>query len=109
MVNNQVWQHMINHFIAKHLSSMLCIGKVHLFVQFVQFGLTFQQEFALLHLVLSKNLQVKASTSAELSHIHTSVPVLFIMMATCNQKMVEQIETLSGLSFHRSSNMLAIC
>jgi hypothetical protein len=66
---------------------MLCIDEVHLFVQL---GLTFCQEFALLQSVLFKKLRVKASPSAELYRFHTTVPVLS-MMATCNQSMVAQI------------------
>ena len=101
IVNNQVWRPMIDSLIAKRLLSMLCIDEVHLFVQF---GLTFRQEFALLQSVLFKKLRVQASASAEPSRFHTTVPVLF-MTATCNQTMVEQIEKLSGLRFHRSSNI----
>jgi superfamily II DNA helicase RecQ len=93
---------MTNSLIAKRLLSMLCIDEVHLFVQF---GHTFCQEFALLQPVLFKKLRVlQVSPSAELSRFHTTVPVLF-MTATCNQTMVEQIEKLSGLRFHRSSGI----
>jgi superfamily II DNA helicase RecQ len=80
---------------------MIYIDEVHLFVQF---GLTFCQEFALLQSVLFKKLQVKGSPSAELSRFHTTVPGLF-MTATCNQSMVAQIEKLLGLRFDRSSNI----
>jgi hypothetical protein len=38
IVNDQVWQHMINSLIAKPFLSMLCVYEVHLFVQF---GFTF--------------------------------------------------------------------
>jgi superfamily II DNA helicase RecQ len=101
MVNNQIWRPMIDSLITKRLLSMLCIDEVHLFVQF---GLTFCQEFALLQSVLFKKLQVKASPSAEPSCFHTTVPFLF-MTATCNQSMVAQIERLSGLRFDCSSNI----
>jgi hypothetical protein len=103
IVNNQVWRPMIDSLIAKRLLSMLCIDEVHLFVQF---GLTFRQEFALLQLVLFKKLRVLqvSPRSVELSSFHTTVPVLF-MMTICNQTMVEQIEKLSGLRFHRSSSI----
>jgi hypothetical protein len=48
---------------------------------------------------------VKASPSAQPSHIHTYVPALF-MTATYSQVMVEKkIETLSGLQFDCSSNI----
>jgi hypothetical protein len=81
---------------------MLCIDEVHLFVQF---RLTFCQEFALLQPVLFKKLRVQVSRpSAKLSRFHTTVPVLF-MTATCNQTMVEKIEKLSGLRFHHSSSI----
>jgi superfamily II DNA helicase RecQ len=92
---------MIDSLIAERLLSMLCIDEVHLFVQF---GLTFCQEFALLQSVLFKKLLVQVSPSAEQSRFHTNVPVLF-MTATCNQTMVEQIKKLSGLRFHRSSSI----
>ena len=101
IVNNQIWHPMINSLITKRLMSMLCIDEVHLFVQF---GLTFCQEFALLQSVLFKQLRVKASPSAKLSRFHTTVPAPF-MTATCNQSMVAQIEKLSGLRFDRSSNI----
>jgi superfamily II DNA helicase RecQ len=101
IVNNQIWRPMIDSLITKRLLSMLCIDEVHMFVQF---GLTFRQEFALLQSVLFKKLRVKASPSAELSRFHTAVPVLF-MTATCNQSMVAQNEKLSGLRFDRSSNI----
>jgi hypothetical protein len=93
---------MINSLIAKQLLSMLCIDEAHLFVQV---GLAFQQEFALLQLALLEKLQAKASPSAKLSCFHISVTVLSVM-ATCNQMMVEQIETLSGLPFDCSSNKI---
>jgi hypothetical protein len=92
---------MIDSLIAKRLLSMLCIDEVPLFVQF---GLTFRQEFALLQPVLFKKLRAQVSPSTELSRFHTTVPVLF-MMATCIQTMVVQIEKLSGLHFHRSSSI----
>jgi hypothetical protein len=47
---------------------------------------------------------VKALPSAEPSHLQTSVPVL-LMSTTYNQMTIEQIETLSGLQFHRSSDI----
>jgi superfamily II DNA helicase RecQ len=43
IVNNQIWRPMIDSLITKRLLSMLCIDEVHLFVQF---RLTFRQEFA---------------------------------------------------------------
>jgi superfamily II DNA helicase RecQ len=101
LVNNKVWRTMIDSLIAKRLLSMLYVDEVHLFVQF---GLTIRQEFAQLQSVLFKKLQVKASPSADLSRVHTSVPVLF-MTATCNKTMLDQIELLSGLRFDRSNNI----
>jgi superfamily II DNA helicase RecQ len=101
IVNNQIGCPMIDSLITKRLLSMLCIDELHLFVQF---GLTFRQEFALLQSLLFKKLRVKASLSAKLSRFHTTVPVLF-MTTTCNRSMVAQIEKLLGLRFDRSSNI----
>jgi superfamily II DNA helicase RecQ len=99
--NNKVWRTMIDSLIAKRLLSMLCVDEVHLFVQF---RLTFRQEFAQLQSALFKKLRVKASPSADPSRAHTSVPVLF-MTATCNKTMLDQIELLSGLRFDCSNNI----
>jgi superfamily II DNA helicase RecQ len=89
IVKNQVWHIMVDSVMAKRLLSRVCINEVHLFVQL---GLTFHQDFALLQPVLFKKLQVnQVSPSAKLSSFHTTVPVLF-MTATCNQTMVEQIK-----------------
>jgi superfamily II DNA helicase RecQ len=72
--------------ISKWLLIMLCIDKVHLFVHF---GLAFwQDQFVQLQSVLLKKVQVKASPSAKPSQFYTSVPVLLLMTATCNQMMV---------------------
>lgn len=80
--------------IVNWLLSMFCIDKEPVFVQF---RLTFRQEFVQRQPIHFKKLIVKALHQvAKLSRLHMSVPVLLVK-TECNEMMGKQINMLSRL------------
>jgi hypothetical protein len=80
-----------------HKLRSFTVDEVHLFCQF---GMYFRSEFLRMKSAVFQRLQDKRSNDAYTTHC----PIL-VMTGTCNKTVVNQFEKMSGVTFHKPTNI----
>ena len=89
IVDKPHWKQFIQDLTKRKLLRLVAVDEIQLFVHY---GLSFRHQFAMLSTTLFRDLKVGG--------IKTKIHVLF-MTATCTVEMFDQLQTLTGLKFHK--------
>jgi superfamily II DNA helicase RecQ len=106
IVGSKPFQELIQHLIKTKLLRMICVDELHLYVQF---GLSFRDEFRSLTKYLFDLIRINRYTQQQGKRqimrlsTDTTVPILW-MTATASDWIIKELEDMTGISISHDSN-----